>query len=40
VPRVATIPSKNAVIVRLGWTPEGKHFNVDRYFSGILNALG
>jgi CubicO group peptidase (beta-lactamase class C family) len=36
---VAITPSKNAVVVRLGWTPEGRHFKVDRYFSGILNAL-
>ncbi len=36
---VAVVPSKNAVIVRLGWTPEAKAFAVDRYFSAIIAAL-
>jgi len=37
---VAIIPSKDTVIVRLGWTPEGQEFNVDRHLCGILAALG
>lgn len=36
---IAIVPSRGIVIVRLGWTPEGKQFNVDRYFSGILASL-
>ena len=36
---VAIIPSLDVVIVRLGWTPEGQEFKLDRYFSGILEAL-
>ncbi len=36
---VAVIPSLDTVIVRLGWTPEGQEFKLDRYFSGIVAAL-
>lgn len=36
---VAIIPSRDAVIVRLGWTPEGKSFDVNRHFAHILAAL-
>ena len=36
---IAVVPSMKVVIARLGWTPEGRHFDVDRYFSAILNAL-
>ncbi len=35
---VAIVPSRGVVIVRLGWTPEGRHFDIDRYFSAILAA--
>ncbi len=36
---VAIVPSRGMVIVRLGWTPEGRHFDIDRYFSAILAAV-
>ena len=36
---VAVVPSRRAVIVRLGWTPDGKAFDADGYFSRILDAL-
>jgi CubicO group peptidase (beta-lactamase class C family) len=36
---VAIVPSRGVVIVRLGWTPEGRHFDIDRYFSAILAAV-
>ncbi len=36
---VAIIPSRRAVIVRMGWTPDGKPFDADGYFSRILAAL-
>ncbi len=36
---IAIVPSMNVVIARLGWTPEGRHFDVDRYFASILSAL-
>ena len=36
---VAVVPSMKVVIARLGWTPEGRPFNVDRYFSAILSSL-
>jgi CubicO group peptidase (beta-lactamase class C family) len=36
---VAIVPSRGVVIVRLGWTPEGRHFDLDRYFSAILAAV-
>ena len=36
---VAMIPSRRAVIVRMGWTPDGKPFDADGYFSRILAAL-
>ncbi len=36
---VMVIPSRRAVIVRLGWTPDGKRFDADGYFARILDAL-
>ncbi|MEN3748409.1 serine hydrolase [Sphingomonas sp. HF-S3] len=36
---VAAIPSLDAVIVRLGWTPEGQRFDVNTHFSRIAAAL-
>ena len=36
---VAVVPSRRAVIVRMGWTPDGKRFDTDGYFSRILSAL-
>ena len=36
---VAIIPSRRAVIVRMGWTPDGKSFDADGYVSRILAAL-
>lgn len=36
---VAVIPSQDAVIVRLGWTPEGQKFDWNKYLSQIANAL-
>jgi CubicO group peptidase (beta-lactamase class C family) len=36
---VAIIPSRQTVIVRLGWTPDGQHFDANGVFSRILAAL-
>lgn len=36
---VAIVPSRGVVIVRLGWTPEGRHFDLGRYVSAILAAV-
>lgn len=36
---VAAIPSQDAVIVRLGWTPEGQKFDWNKYVSQIAAAL-
>ncbi|WP_269790344.1 serine hydrolase [Stenotrophomonas sp. Iso1] len=36
---VASIPSQDAVIVRLGWTPEGHKFDWNKYVSQIAAAL-
>jgi hypothetical protein len=36
---VAAIPSQDAVIVRLGWTPEGHAFDWNKYLSQIAAAL-
>jgi CubicO group peptidase (beta-lactamase class C family) len=36
---IAIIPSHDAVVVRLGWTPEGKSFDTNRYFSAIVAVL-
>lgn len=36
---IAVIPSRETVIVRLGWTPEGESFDANGYFSRILAAL-
>lgn len=36
---VAAIPSQDAVIVRLGWTPEGQAFDWNKYLSQIAAAL-
>jgi CubicO group peptidase (beta-lactamase class C family) len=37
---VAIVPSRDAVIVRLGWTPDGRDFDANRHISRILAALG
>lgn len=36
---MAVIPSQDAVIVRLGWTPEGQKFDWNKYLSQIAAAL-
>jgi len=36
---VAAIPSHNAVIVRLGWTPEGKSYDFNKHLAHIIAAL-
>lgn len=36
---IAIVPSKQAVVVRLGWTSLGARFEVDEHFSRILAAL-
>ncbi|NWF32683.1 serine hydrolase [Stenotrophomonas sp. SAM-B] len=36
---VAVIPSQDAVIVRLGWTPEGQKFDWNKHLSRIAAAL-
>ena len=36
---VAAIPSQDAVIVRLGWTPEGQTFDWNKYVGQIAAAL-
>ena len=36
---VAAIPSQDAVIVRLGWTPEGQAFDWNKYLGQIAAAL-
>ena len=36
---VAAIPSQDAVIVRLGWTPEGQKFDWNKYVGQIAAAL-
>lgn len=36
---VAVIPSQEAVIVRLGWTPEGQSFDWNKHISAISAAL-
>lgn len=36
---VAAIPSQDAVLVRLGWTPEGHAFDWNKYLSQIAAAL-
>ncbi len=36
---VAIFPSRNAVIVRLGWTTGSAEFNRDKHFAAILAAL-
>ena len=36
---VAVIPSRDAVIVRLGWTPEQQVFDFNKYLSAIVGAL-
>jgi len=35
---IAIVPSKNAVVVRLGWT-NGARFDTNKYFSEILKAI-
>ena len=36
---VMMVPSRQAVIVRLGRTPPGNRFSMDRFISEILSAL-
>jgi CubicO group peptidase (beta-lactamase class C family) len=36
---VAIIPSMDAVVVRLGWTPEGMNFDSNKYIAAIAAAL-
>ncbi|WEK42902.1 MAG: serine hydrolase [Candidatus Sphingomonas colombiensis] len=36
---VLIIPSRDTVIVRLGWTPEGQRYDHNKYLSGILATL-
>jgi len=36
---VAIVPSRQAVIVRLGWTTGAASFDIDRHFAAILSAL-
>jgi len=36
---VVVIPSQDAVLVRLGWTPEGTKFDRNKYLSAIAAAL-
>ena len=35
----AIVPSKKAIVVRLGWTTLGARFDINRHFSEILKAL-
>ena len=36
---IAIVPSRNAVIVRLGWTADSAEFDIDRHFGPVLKAL-
>lgn len=36
---IAIIPSRNAVVIRLGWTTRGAKFNLNEHVSAILGAL-
>ncbi|MBL4839104.1 MAG: serine hydrolase [Kordiimonadaceae bacterium] len=36
---VGIVPSKNAIVVRLGWTTLGSSFDLNGHFAAILNAL-
>jgi hypothetical protein len=36
---VAIVPSRDAAVVRLGWTPIGRRFHANKYFSAIFAAL-
>lgn len=36
---IAIVPSKDAVVIRFGWTNRGEKFDVNKHFSEILNAL-
>ena len=36
---IGIIPSKNAVVVRLGWTTLGSNFDLNKHYAAILNAL-
>lgn len=36
---VAIIPSRNTVIVRLGWTPDDRDFDYNKYLASIIAAL-
>lgn len=36
---IAVIPSLDAVVVRMGWTPEGTEFDTNKYFSAIVATL-
>jgi len=37
--RIAIVPSKKAVVVRLGWTTLGARFDTNKHFSQILAAI-
>ena len=36
---IGIVPSKEAVAISLGWTNREARFDVNKYFSEILNAL-
>lgn len=36
---IAIVPSRKAVIVRLGWTADTAEFDIDRHFGAVLKAL-
>jgi CubicO group peptidase (beta-lactamase class C family) len=36
---IAAIPSKKAVVVRLGWTSDSHRFDINRHFAAILAAI-
>ena len=36
---IVIVPSKNAVVIRLGWSTSGTRFDTNRHFSAILAAL-
>jgi len=36
---IGVVPSKDAVVIRLGWTNRDERFDLNKHFSEILNAL-
>jgi CubicO group peptidase (beta-lactamase class C family) len=36
---IAAVPSKNAVLIRLGWTSDGYRFDINRHFAAMLAAI-